>query len=351
VVTQDFGARFGYQAQFVGVCYEDSDANDFYSMGEGSGGITVAIAGAGTTVTQSAGGYAVIAPSGVNTVTFSGGGLPAAVSVDVAFGAQNVKVDLVDGDTIRSSADATLGEGALNLNLLGQFATTGTGNVAENILHGNAQANLLAGLQGADSLFGGDGNDTLKGNAGRDELRGGVGDDAAYGGVGADRIFADAGNDLVRGHKGSDELHGGVGQDLIYGDRHSDTLFGEGGDDVLRGGLHNDRLFGGAGRDDLAGQGGLDILSGGGGDDTLTGGAGDDTFVFEPGFGSDVIMDFHAGADGVDVLDFSALGIALADLDVLDQAGSSLITTPAGDSVLLTGVLPGELDGLTDFLF
>jgi Ca2+-binding RTX toxin-like protein len=190
-----------------------------------------------------------------------------------------------------------LGDGALNLVLLGQFSTDGIGNAADNILSGSAGDNQLIGLAGRDTLFGGDGSDTMKGSGGSDELHGGAGNDTAFGGWGHDQIFADAGDDLIKAGKARDVLHGGAGAD------------------------------------------------------TLLGGVGDDTFVFENGFGSDVIIGFHAGADDIDLLDFSALGIGFGDLSVVAQAGSSLIVTPGGDSVLLTDVLPSELDGLYDFLF
>jgi hypothetical protein len=51
------------------------------------------------------------------------------------------------------------------------------------------------------------------------------------------------------------------------------------------------------------------------------------------------------------VLDFSALGISFGALSFGQQGSATLISTPSGDDVLLLGVLPNELDSLTDFVF
>ncbi|MDG3003686.1 CAP domain-containing protein [Paludisphaera mucosa] len=41
LVTQDFGSRSNAPAQLVGVVYGDSDGNDFYTPGEGQGGVEI----------------------------------------------------------------------------------------------------------------------------------------------------------------------------------------------------------------------------------------------------------------------------------------------------------------------
>lgn len=355
VVTQDFGNRFAYKAQIVGVSYDDNDANAFYSIGEGNGGISVAVSAAGGgaagTTTQAAGGYSIEALAGLNQLTFSGGGLASSVSVQVLFGTQNAKVDLVDGDTILSSMDTTLGNGAVDLRLLGQAALDATGNGLDNTLTGNIGDNILRGLAGHDVVSGGKGDDQLSGNGGRDQLSGGEGDDVLYGGLGADQLDSGSGNDVLRGGKGADTLTGGDGHDQCYGDRWNDSLLGGNGNDTLIGGNGSDALFGGAGADDLAGGPGADTLVGGSGNDTLKGNSGGDLFIFESGSGADVISGFHAGADEIDVLDFSALGISFASLDIQQQGADTLITTPGGDSVLLSDVSPGDLVVADDFLF
>jgi uncharacterized protein YkwD len=71
IVTQDFGARFSGPAVMVlGVTYSDTDANNFYSLGESAGGMTVAV-GATSTVSAASGGYTLGLAAGTHAITFS----------------------------------------------------------------------------------------------------------------------------------------------------------------------------------------------------------------------------------------------------------------------------------------
>jgi Ca2+-binding RTX toxin-like protein len=125
-------------------------------------------------------------------------------------------------------------------------------------------------------------------------------------------------NDTILGGSGNDTIDGGNGADIIKGGSGSDELFGGGGADTLSGGSGNDFL---QGDDDLQtfAQAGADILSGGSGNDTLfggckadimSGGSGADTFLYRVGLGAeneskvgeaDLITDFQAGVDKIDV--------------------------------------------------
>ncbi len=181
MTTQDF-ARSGTGSFVTGVAFNDSNADAFYSVGEGRGAIqTQLMSGAstlGTTATWASGGYALkTTAAGQLTVKFSGGGLAQTVGATVAVGASNVKVDLVNGDTIQSSATATLFGSTANLTLLGINAMDGTGNAAANTLTGNKGVNLLQGLDGNDALRGGDSADLLIGGSGNDSLTGGAHND------------------------------------------------------------------------------------------------------------------------------------------------------------------------------
>jgi VCBS repeat-containing protein len=99
------------------------------------------------------------------------------------------------------------------------------------------------------------------------------------------------------------------------------TLNGKGGHDTLNGGTDNDTLLGGAGNDVLNGKAGADRLDGGAGDDSLTGGAGNDVFVFAKGYGKDVITDFNAAEDKIDL---SAFGLgSMAKLTASAGVGSA----------------------------
>jgi Ca2+-binding RTX toxin-like protein len=80
-------------------------------------------------------------------------------------------------DQVLSSVTHVLGDSIENLALIGTAATTGLGNVLDNILRGNTGANALAGGAGDDVLIGGLGNDRLDGGLGSDLLAGGAGAD------------------------------------------------------------------------------------------------------------------------------------------------------------------------------
>jgi uncharacterized protein YkwD len=84
----------------TGVVYTDSDANSFYTPGEGYDDVTIeAVAsGSGATfssTTFSSGGYSLELPAGSYTVTASGGTFPGPISTDVTIGVANRKLDFL----------------------------------------------------------------------------------------------------------------------------------------------------------------------------------------------------------------------------------------------------------------
>ena len=201
--------------------------------------------------------------------------------------------------------------------------------------------------QGVNTIVGTDGDDRLAGSTGDNAIDGGAGDDSIFGNSGADTLAGGAGDDSLIGNDGDDALDGGAG---------NDWLVGGGGDDQLLGDAGNDRLIGAGGDDTLDGGAGDDALNGGAGDDTLTGGAGDDTFVFNGDVGTDVVEDFTAGADRIDLTALSDLtgfeDLAISadgDAVVIDLAGSG---TPgsAGGTIRLENVAVDDLDA-EDFSF
>lgn len=100
VVTQDFGSRKGV-AFITGVVYNDAIvADNFYTPGEGLGGVTVAAYQAGTSTliasapTYSSGGYALRLNPGVYDVKITGNGLASPITYrNVAIYSDNVKID------------------------------------------------------------------------------------------------------------------------------------------------------------------------------------------------------------------------------------------------------------------
>ncbi len=127
-------------------------------------------------------------------------------------------------------------------------------------------------------------------------------------------------------------------------------LYGGLGHDTLEGDLGNDRLFGGKGND---------VLNGGAGNDRLSGGIWADTFIFEDGFGTDVINDFEA--KDLEKIDLSGVTSITDYNDLianhLSDAGGTAQIVDGSNSILLEGIAFTDLrDGLNgytedDFLF
>jgi hypothetical protein len=132
VITQDFASRLNDQRSFLlGVVYNDTTtADNFYTPGEGLGGVGVQIYNAGTlsvvasTTTSGSGGYQLQLPPGSYDVQFSGGGLASLMTYrNVTIGAGNVKVDSLTSwmpdaggswtNSANWSAGAPVGQGTL----------------------------------------------------------------------------------------------------------------------------------------------------------------------------------------------------------------------------------------------
>ena len=205
----------------------------------------------------------------------------------------------------------------------------------QDVSGGGADEDLM-GTLGDDTLSGVNGDDTLTGGMGDDLIRGGKDDDVLYGGAGEDILRGQSHGDVLYGGEDDDNVKGGGGNDTLYGDSGNDFLKGGSRKDVVYGGEGNDKLFGnsfddtldgGDGNDKLNAGGENDILIGGAGDDTLKGGAGEDVFVFDTGHGDDLVNDFDAGDDTLQ------LSAALADgASAADIAASATVT---GDGVLI----------------
>jgi Ca2+-binding RTX toxin-like protein len=280
----------------------------------------------------------------------------------------------------------------------------GVGNELSNIIIGNAGSNLLiAGAgddlvmayNGADSVFGQDGNDDLFGEAGIDYLVGGNGDDTLDGGTQADALYGEEGNDtliggtdfqtdILIGGNGNDVLHGdsgqgdydlmdgGAGDDAYYVDTPADLTFEAvgGGTDtvyasisgagyylyanvenlVLLGGTPygvgnelDNHLTGNAWANYLLGGGGNDVLNGKGGNDVLFGESGADTFVFEHGTGGDVIGDFLAGTDKIDLSAFGFANYQSVVNSMHEVNGTTAVDLGGGDFIVLNGVTEASL--------
>jgi len=71
-------------------------------------------------------------------------------------------------------------------------------------------------------------------------------------------------------------------------------------------------------------------LFGGPENDKLTGGVGADTFVFQAGFGKDLVTDFQASQG--DKIDLRQLDVSFADLVITDAGHHTTVVTIGTDS-------------------
>ena len=314
----------------------------------------------------------------------------------------------IENLSLAPAAGAGFGVGNELANLINGNSSDNTliGYGGDDRISGASGRDLIFGVDGNDQILGGNGidyiaagigNDTADGGSDPDEIYGEEGDDTLTGGAGffTDILVGGSGNDVLRGDSGSldyDLLYGGEGDDTYYVDTGDDLTFesagggtdtviatlslnnqgvylyaevenlelnggnasipgwssgfihfgvGNGLDNVLLGTLLNgDTLLGGAGDDTLNGRGGNDILFGEG---------GADTFVFEAGTGGDVIGDFQAGTDKLNLVGY---GLDFAGVSTLFvQVGNvGAIQFANGDVIVLHSVQMNQLTA-GDFIF
>ncbi|MBN9023452.1 MAG: endo alpha-1,4 polygalactosaminidase [Rhizobiales bacterium] len=147
------------------------------------------------------------------------------------------------------------------------------------------------------------------------------------------------------GTAAGDVLSGGDAGDRLYGRSGDDQLSGGAGNDILMGNRGHDHLFGGVGKDGLFGGAGNDVLAGGPGRDKLAGGKGADIFVFAPGDGRDVILDW----DRKDRLDLSAFDAERSDARIKRHDKGAMVVV--GDvRILLRDAGRGDIDRDDDLI-
>jgi Ca2+-binding RTX toxin-like protein len=327
----DFGAHDD-RAYLTGVAYLDYvDHNNFYTPGEGIGGLRITAVRASdgktfTTQTWQAGGYTLqLSPGTYNIYGYgdSIGGFIAYKNVTVSH--TNVKEDFqpaqIGDGPFTLFADGTLwingtsGADRIDIRRIGSnyvvrrsgaspqapatFDATKVKSIRVDLEGGNdvfsvgkdVQAVSVKGGLGHDNITGGDGNDTLVDNVGNDTIFGGAGDDLIMGGKGRDSLDGGAGDDYIRG---------GADNDRIFGEDGADRAFGDAGDDWLVGGNGADKLNGGDGNDRLEGENQSDVLDGAAGNDTILAGNGNDAVTGGPG--NDQLFG-NRGDDTFDALD------------------------------------------------
>lgn len=176
----------------TGVVFADRDGDHRMDLGEGLGGVTVTVEGAGRTLTGPGGGWSVAVPDGRYRITASGGGFAGTATAVARVAGYNVGVDFLSGRA--------------------------RGVVFEYALCRGRQPTIL-GTPRADTILGTTGNDVIQALGGADVVHGGGGDDVICGGRGRDQLLGEAGADRLFGGVGQDTVNGGDGtQDLCRGE-------------------------------------------------------------------------------------------------------------------------------------
>ncbi|MCS6297679.1 MAG: hypothetical protein H8K09_15700 [Nitrospira sp.] len=233
------------------------------------------------------------------------------------------------------------------------------GRDGNDVLLGGFGDDVLEGEEGDDELDGGGGNDRLYGNAGQNVLRGGEGNDLLDSAGPGDQLFGGAGDDAYHlrsmGQAITEEVN--AGRDTIYltptesitfqAPNNVENLRIE--DDVYLSPTIQVNLVGNALDNELSGSHRLD---GHAGNDTLIG-TGDNTFVFGPGYGQDVVrmgvqVYAHTGLDQVQFL----AGVAPSNLSLERQTNDLVVkVNGTADELRLQSYYGSPANMVDQFLF
>ena len=178
--THNF-ASSGSAVFLTGVAFNDSVVDDdFYTIGEGLGGITVEATRNSdnqvfTTTTMTAGGYQIALESGTYTVEFSQNGILYGSEI-ITINDQNVKVDLLEETLLTTTegiAEEIIVSDSGNVDEI-------TGLVNSNVVLDDGEVNILIGVDPSSENPGLGEIDVLTGNFGKDVFVLGDGNQAYY---------------------------------------------------------------------------------------------------------------------------------------------------------------------------
>ncbi|HEY3694277.1 family 16 glycosylhydrolase [Phenylobacterium sp.] len=172
--------------------------------------------------------------------------------------------------------------------------------------------------------------------------------------TGTDPLYGPDTPSFLMGSNQGNYLHGGSGDDTIYAINLADRISGGAGVDTavatvdftLPNDVENLTMNArwtpvvGVGNDAaniLVAQSAKVTLAGAGGDDVIVS-AGGDTFVFGPGSGHDVVINFQPGSDVVRVGAYGFDSFQKVMGAMTQVGGDTLLRLSANDSVLFTGV-------------
>ena len=172
VATQNFAAPAATASYYyvTGVAYNDTNNNRFFDPNEGIAGLQVNVR-LGGVKSNEAGSYNLAVFPGPTTITLAQAGLDGPVTVTANIVSENLKLDVVNGDTLVTSGSVTVSGPVYNIRGVGQSNLSITGDFRSQAIEGSSGNDTLNGQGGADVLFGAGGNDSLIGGNGIDIAR------------------------------------------------------------------------------------------------------------------------------------------------------------------------------------
>ncbi|WP_287273210.1 MULTISPECIES: CAP domain-containing protein [unclassified Okeania] len=363
MTTQKFG-RNNDGPFITGVAYTDAVIDDdFYTVGEGIGGITVTAvdtansANTFTTTTWDAGGYSLdVSPNATYDVTFSGdldgdGQADDTATYQVTVGSENVKQDVVS-DNLPPSTPTNSAPTAVEIDNNTIAENSGNNTVVGNLTTSDPDAgdtHTYELLDDANGRFGLDGDQIVVADGSGLDFESDANHNItvrttdAGGESFEQQLTINVSNvdetptepdnfNTIYGSDNNDNLRGTVDNDAIYGEGGNDLIIGRKGDDLLNGDSGNDEINGGSGNDILNGGSGNDILNGGRGMDTLT---GVDITSAQPGYNEIDILRGNADADLFILGDSSQ--VYYTGNGVNDYARIDTFNSGQGDRIQLSG--------------
>jgi serralysin len=230
MVTQDF-ARSGSNVFVTGVVYDDTDGDDFFSVGEQVTGRTVSAGGGVNDQTGGGGGYELkFDASGAKSIDFNLAG--GTVTIDLTLGGTNVKVDVVNGTEVWTNATVTdVSSNVTEIHLLGLGKASLNGADSGQAMFANAGLNTFQGNGGADDFV------FLKGTTGKTEKKADT--IADFSQADGDQINLDAWDANTKQNGNQDFTF--IDGQKFHGTAGELRFFREGGDTWIEGDTNGDR--------------------------------------------------------------------------------------------------------------
>ena len=246
------------------------------------------------------------------------------------------KLTIIQSDGTTTSQTYQLSAAASGVN-------TFSGGTGADTIYGFSSNDLLTGGKGKDVFIYGAGNDTITDyTAKQDEIKLNIGSASNYSVNGKDVIFTiDAANSLtVKDGAGKAIKVNGV--EKVYKDYVNVVLTNQDANTYTATDSKTMTIDASKRTKDISiiGNANDNTITGGKKNDNLTGGAGADTFVYNNGYGNDVITDYSANAGDIIQLgkNTAVTGVTYSGNDLILTVGKGKITVKGGASQSVTVV-------------